>query len=143
MNSTRAIILGASILALTGCAGGMLPGKIYATDGRALDFEIEKAHRTGIVRATDRSTGENFTGTYVGLLERVDVHTSSTTVRGGALASGFGSGTISSNLANASAVLRGDKGTVLNCQMKIEAGFSPHGMGDCQDNHGRKYTLQF
>ena len=129
-------------VALSAC-GGMIPGTIYSNDGKVLPFEIEKARRSGAVRASDPATGEQFAGTYVGLLERVDVRTSGTAVAGQVVASSFGSGSIGSNIANATAFLKGDKGTTLNCTMKIEAGLSPHGIGECQDNNGKQYRLQF
>jgi hypothetical protein len=37
------------------------------------------------------------------------------------------------------AILTGDKGTILNCEF-ISSG---HGLGACQDNHGVKYKLLF
>jgi hypothetical protein len=37
------------------------------------------------------------------------------------------------------AILTGDKGTILNCEF-ISSG---HGSGACQDNHGVKYKLLF
>lgn len=128
---------------LTGCGGGMIPGSIYTADGRVLPLQIEKAHRTGAIKAHDPSTGETFAGTYVGIKESYGVSTSGTTISGGALSSNFGSGRISANTADTTAYLKGDKGTMLTCAMKIEAGFSPHGIGNCEDNHGRTYKLQF
>jgi hypothetical protein len=52
---------------------------------------------------------------------------------------------VSSNIANANAFLKGDKGTMLTCVMKIEGAVvsSPHGIGGCNDNLGKKYRLQF
>ncbi len=128
---------------LGGCAGGMIPGTIYSSDGKVMSFEIEKAHRTGVVRATDPSSGEKFIGNYVGIKERLNVNTSRTATAGSAVVSGFGHGSIEANTANATAFFKGDKGTMLNCEMKIEAGLSPHGIGTCDDNQGKKYRLQF
>jgi hypothetical protein len=56
---------------------------------------------------------------------------------------GFQSVEMGSNVGNATAYLTGDKGSSLNCQMKIEAGFSPHGIGSCSDQMGGRYRLQF
>jgi hypothetical protein len=56
---------------LAGCAGGMISGQIVSEQGRALDFQIERARRAGRVAAFDPSTGETFAGTYVGILESV------------------------------------------------------------------------
>ena len=101
------------------------------------------------MKALDPSTGEQFSGTYVGLRPIV-TGTSSAMVFGasGAAgrvnASGFGTNSISSNIANATAFLKGDKGTMLNCAMEIEASIgTPHGIGGCDDNLGKKYRLQF
>ena len=121
----------------------MIPGTIFSSDGKVMPFEIEKAHRTGAVRAKDPQTGEVFAGTYVGVRERIDVVTSGTAISGQVVGSTFGSGSAQSNMANATAYLQGDKGTMLNCVMKIEAGLSPHGLGECTDNKGGKYRLQF
>ena len=131
-------------LVAAGCAtGGMIPGTIYSSDGKTLQFEIERAHRTGAAKAVDPSTGERFSGTYVGLMERIDA-TSTAFVSGqNRFASGFGTASIGSNIANATAYLKGDKGTMLTCRMQIEAGLSPHGIGGCDDNRGGKYKLQF
>jgi len=39
--------------------------------------------------------------------------------------------------------LTGDKGGALTCTMKIEAAANPHGTGQCEDNKGGAYHLQF
>jgi hypothetical protein len=39
--------------------------------------------------------------------------------------------------------LTGDKGGALTCAMKIEAPANPHGTGQCEDNKGGAYHLQF
>jgi len=39
--------------------------------------------------------------------------------------------------------LTGDKGGALSCTMKIEAAANPHGTGQCEDNKGGAYQLQF
>lgn len=135
--------LGVASLLCSCSAGGMIPGSIYSNDGRVIPFEIEKAHRTGAITARDPVTGEQFTGSYVGVKERVDIATSGTVIQGRAVATGFGSGSAGSNIANATAFLKGDKGSMLNCEMKIEAGYAPHGIGSCQDDQGRPYRLQF
>lgn len=135
-----AILIGA--LMLSACAGGMLPGNIYSSDGKVMQFEIEKARRSGAVTALDPSTGETFSGTYVGIMPTV-TQTSSGVISGDVSLTGFGISAISSNIANATAFLKGDRGTSLTCVMQIEAGISPHGIGGCDDNFGHKYRLQF
>ena len=71
---------------------------------------VEKASRSGDVRAFNAVSGEHFTGQYVG---------------------------------DAEAHLTGDKGGALTCTMKIEAPANPHGMGQCEDNRGGAYRVQF
>ena len=108
-------------------------------------LEIEVAHRSGAVKALDPSTGEQFSGTYVGIMPTVSRTSSGVISSQGFNASGFGIDTVSSNIANANAFLKGDKGTMLTCVMKIEGAVvsSPHGIGGCNDNLGKKYRLQF
>jgi hypothetical protein len=88
-------------------------------------------------------SGENLSGEY-------------SVVHGGALGWGsiygsvFGTGGSASGSATStslavslrgegSAILTGDKGTILNCEF-ISSG---HGSGACEDNHGVKYKLMF
>jgi hypothetical protein len=79
--------------------GIMLPGNIYSNDGKVLQFEIERAHRSGAVKALDPSTGEQFSGTYVGMMPTVS-RTSSAFISGKANLSGFGVDSVSSNIAD-------------------------------------------
>lgn len=123
--------------------GTMLPGQIYAPSGRVLQFEIEKARRSGAVTAYDSVSGERFAGKYVGLLETVRSTSTAVAQVGTTNGVGFESSETGSNIANANAYLTGDKGTSLTCQMKIEAGFNPHGLGVCSDQKGGQYRLQF
>ena len=148
---------------LSGCAifslGEMLPGEIVSlSDGTILPMEIE------IIRASDVNgkiiahnpiTGENFHGKYSAILEKnVEFGFMSSTAtansRGGGSATGYGSGhgteTSSSNVADAIAVLIGDKGTVLNIKMRIQAGMLKsqiHGYGEAEDNKGNRYQVRF
>ena len=134
---------------MSGCVtpGQMLPGNIVAEQGDILDFQIEVARRSGMVAASNPRTGEQFTGTYVGIMERFTSFSSGYAhaygIGGSATASGFGSTSTGSNIANATAFLKGTDGTTLNCDMQIEAGLSPHGIGKCSDQRGGLYRLQF
>jgi hypothetical protein len=128
-------------LVLSACVGQMLPGTIASADGVSLPFEIETSYGSGKVRATHPSTGEAFSGTYVGVREVKTAFVSSAATATGTPA--FGTAAIASNLANANATLRGDRGSVLQCVMQIQAGLRPRGIGRCQDNHGKSYQLQF
>jgi hypothetical protein len=123
--------------------GAMLPGNLYTQDGRILDFAIQKEPRSGNVTAFDSPTQEHFSGTYVGILELTRTSSSGLITNGGGFAVGSAAGVTGSNIADATAFLRGDKGSVLTCSMRIEAGVSPHGLGTCTDNHGSSYRLQF
>jgi hypothetical protein len=95
------------------------------------------------VGAFDPALSENFTGTYVGILETIRSSSTGFVQSGNSSATGFGFGSMGSNIANATAYLTGNKGTKLSCEMNIEAGFSPHGIGGCTDQKGGKYRLQF
>jgi hypothetical protein len=70
MRAIRAFVAAAACL-LSGCVGGMIPGKIYSDSGKILDFEIEKSYGTGRVTARDNATGEQFAGEYVGIRETI------------------------------------------------------------------------
>jgi hypothetical protein len=136
----RCAVLVAAATSLSACAGGMIPGQIYSEQGKVLEFQIEKARRTGAVAAFDPQTGEHYAGNYVGILEAVGGSSVTVSSAGNVGATSFGLG---SNIANATAYLTGDKGSMLNCEMKIEASISPHGIGGCTDQRGGKYRLQF
>jgi hypothetical protein len=136
----RCLLLCVAAFSLSGCADGMIPGKIYSEQGKVLEFQIEKAGRTGAVTAFDLQTGEHYSGSYVGILEAIGGSSVTVTSAGSVGTTNFGLG---SNIANATAYLTGDKGSMLNCEMKIEAAISPNGIGGCTDQKGGKYRLQF
>jgi len=139
--TVRVTALATVAVLVTGCVGQMMPGTIYSQDGQMLSFSIERAYNTGRVSALDPKTGETFAGSYVGIRneETTIAHVGSYSGNGG----GYGIVSVDSNIANANAFLTGDKGTVLTCSMQIQAGLSPHGIGGCDDNRGKKYRLQF
>lgn len=145
----NAIILLISSFILTGClgAGRMLPGNIIAETGDVLDFEIETAYRSGAVAAANPRTSERFAGRYTAIVDTTySRSTSQVNVFGAAgsvTGTGFGTTAQRSSIGNASAFLRGDRGTTLNCTMQIEAGIRPTGIGTCQDQRGLRYKLQF
>ncbi|WP_148360522.1 hypothetical protein [Acidisphaera rubrifaciens] len=140
------------------CAGAfpkMLPGQIYSKNGTMLQFQIERAYRTGSMQAFNAATGEQFKGQYVGIIRQqtavsfgsgsANTNYFSLNRGGSANTSVFGNQitNVSSNIAEAKGFLRGDRGTILNCQMTIETGLMPHGLGVCTDNHNADYQLQF
>lgn len=123
--------------------GAMLPGNLYTPDGRVLDFAIQKAPRSGSVTVFDPTTQEHFSGTYVGVLESTSTSSTGFVTNGRDFSVGSGSAVVGSNIADATAYLRGDKGSMLTCSIKIEAGVFPHGLGSCSDNHGGHDRVQF
>ena len=137
---------------LAGCAtvpnqyaiGNMLPGQIISlSDGKILPMQIEltpMSHPTGKMTATDPTTGEQFTGNYTFIVETKFANQS----RPGLLGSETAGQTVQvSNVAPGTAVLVGDKGTVLNIKMTARAGNPPVGTGEAEDNNGKKYSLHF
>jgi hypothetical protein len=121
----------------------MIPGSIYSTNGKILQFEIEKASGAGSAKAVDSTTGEKFEGRYSSVREVVGGTASALVSGQNRFTASVVSAPAPSNLANATAFLKGDKGTMLTCSMVIQAGGSPSGIGDCTDNRGGKYKLLF
>lgn len=130
-------------LALSGCVGTMIPGQIYSDNGQILDFAIEQAYRSGAVTAFNSRTNETFSGRYVGILEEFTSSSTAIAFSGRSSASAFGSSSVSSNIGNTTAYLKGNKGSMLTCKIQIEAGLSPHGIGSCQDQKGQNFRVQF
>jgi hypothetical protein len=139
-------------LLLTGCAtgpdpyaaGNMLPGKLTSlSDGHVIPVQIElqpMSHPTGTMTGIDPVTGEQFSGNYTFIVETKVVRQS----QPGLLFDEDTSRAVqTSNVAPGTAVLVGDKGTVINLTITAKAGSPPVGLGNGEDNKGRKYTLQF
>ena len=127
------------VLFISGCST-MLPGKIIALeDGSILPMQIQTSYGTGEMTAINPKTGENFKGTYTAVSSSAF---SSTNGMMGKMP--YNDSTVTtSNKASSKAVLIGDKGTVLNIYMDIQAGWRPIGFGDAEDNKGKKYSVQF
>ena len=114
-------------------------------DGATCPFRIEKkmawgGSATGGVAATHPVTGERFKGQYTGILPSSRGSAQFRTPAGGTF---YGNYQETGRNANAVATLNGDKGTVIQLQMQILAGWTPHGIGSGTDNQGRRYQLQF
>ena len=132
-------------LLLCGCAtegykdGDMLPGRIISlADGTTLAMQVELTSGSGKMIATNPVTGEILQGTYTAMLE--------TKVRTHQATSLFGSddtSTETSDVAEGTAILVGNKGTVLNLKLHVKVGNPPTGFGDGEDNKGVKYNVQF
>ena len=134
-----------AFLLLCGCAadpfagGTFVPGKMTSlSDGTVFPMQIELSYGSGRLTATDPVTGEILTGTYTAILETHVIQHQSTSL--------FGedeTATDTSGIAQGSAVLVGNKGTVVNLKLQIKPGTQPSGFGEAEDNHGKKYNIQF
>jgi hypothetical protein len=102
--------------------------------------QVEITYGSGRMTATNPVTGEVFDGRYTAIQEnKVIQHVDN---------SFWGNGDTSqavetSDIAHGSAVLVGNKGTVLNIKMEVKAGHPPIAYGDAEDNAGKKYNVQF
>lgn len=138
----RSLIFAMLALALAGCAGTMLPGKLYALkDATVLEFQIQTSYGSGSMTATNPKTGEKFTGQYTGIYHgQKSAFTNVSDNRGN-------SATVTSfsppTNATAKGVLMGDMGTVIELFMEIQPGIKPRGNGEGVDNHGQRYQVQF
>ena len=132
-------------LLLCGCAtegykyGDMLPGRIISlADGTTLAMQVELTSGSGKMIATNPVTGEILQGNYTAVLEtKVHTHQSNSL---------FGSddtSTETGDVAEGTAILVGNKGTVLNLKLHVKVGNPPTGFGDGEDNKGVKYNVQF
>lgn len=139
--TARMLTISLLTLFLFGCAGAMLPGKMYSLkDGVEMNFEIQTSYGTGSMTAYNPSTGESFTGQYTG------------TYKGGGYAHGTISGPMKTSTvtmysppteANARGVLKGDKGTVISIYLDIRPGLRPTGHGEGIDNNNVRYQIHF
>ncbi len=125
-----------------GRVGDMLSGKIIRlSTGLILPMQIQLSRNgAGQMTATNPKTGELFDGTYRAISENKTIQYSKNSFWGNTKTE---TAQEVSNMVPASAVLIGNKGTVLNIQMKIQPGNPPIGYGEAQDNKGRKYSVQF
>jgi hypothetical protein len=131
---------------LCGCAtqgyapGTMLPGRIISlSDGTTLAMQYELTSGSGRMVATNPVTGEFFQGTYTAVLEnRTRTH-----VDNSLFGNDNETSVETSDVAQGSAVLVGNKGTVLNLKLQVKVGNPPSGFGEGQDNKGVKYNVQF
>lgn len=155
MKSSIAAVL--AITTLSGCAMGLvrIPGKIYSVaDGTVLSVEFVPSAMGGHgdIRGDNFKTKEHFEGTFAAVgqgVESVGVGTGLGTVysHNGASASAFASGissqSVESSTLNTAAVLIGNLGTILDCNILVQRGLSPRGTGDCTDNAGKSYRFIF
>lgn len=142
-----AAVIAVLAIALAGCAtdpypvGSMIPGRITSlSDGKVLPMQIQLSYGAGKMSAVDTASGETFDGSYTAVVQTNVVQHSQPGLFGD---TDTGQSVQTSDVAQASAVLVGTKGTVLNFKMTIKAGSPPIGFGDGEDNHGKKYNVQF
>lgn len=143
----RSLLYSALAILCAGCVtpGEYLSGQIYSIEqGKVLEFEIEVSYGNGKVRAKDPKSGELFQGTYVAISDGdVSTGVANTTV-GRRNIPTIVTASSSSILATSSALLVGDKGTMLECAMTIEKSHTrPKGIGSCVDQIKNNYRLQF
>lgn len=141
-----------SLIILMGCATvkpaqkTMLPGKIYSLkDGTEMTFSVEMAVNSGEMVAYNPKTGENFNGQYTGIFTGSTVSQSTATNNWGNT-SGKVTTVTAPTGAKVKGILRGDKGTVIDCNIDVQPGTRqnpPHGIGEGIDNNGLHYQIQF
>jgi hypothetical protein len=161
MKTILAVLL---VLCFCGCAAPSTPGEVRAAplprdptqdwlkgkltclqDGSVLEFRIQKkfawgGSATGGVAAIHPKTGERFTGQYTAMMQSSDGHSQLILPSGRSV---YGNTHVVSRNANAIASLSSTNGTTIQLSMEILAGFTPHGIGQGQDNTGRQYQVQF
>lgn len=122
---------------LAGCAGRMLPGRMYALPaGHLLEFTIETSYGNGRMEAFDPQSGEVFKGEYSGFYK-------------GQEATYGNIGGVDVALvkpptgANAQGILVGDKGTTIRVFFEIKPGIRPTGYGLGMDQEGNQYEIYF
>lgn len=121
-------------------------------DGAVYSFRIQKklafgGSATGGVAAIPPDHGSRLTGQYTGILESGHANTWGQATAwgsgGSATAQGSSFTRWQSHTANTQASLTDGKGLVIQIRMLIQAGWSPHGMGEGFDNQGRHYQITF
>jgi hypothetical protein len=140
-------------LAVTGCAvgpyysytgGEMIPGRLISLeDGHLIAIQIELSTGAGKIIATDQKTGEIFSGNYTAVSEDKYIQYTRETFWGTERTQ---QAIEASSSVPATAILVGDKGTVINISMRIRPGGRntlPIGYGEGLDNKGNKYNFQF
>jgi hypothetical protein len=142
-----AVYLFAATMVLGGCAtqpnpiGTYIPGRMVSlVDGKIIPLQVQLSYGSGQMNGTDPATGETFTGTYTAIQETSTNQVSTPSFWGD---QDTAQEVKTSDVAQASAVLVGNKGTVFNIKMTVKAGNPPIGFGEATDNAGKKYNVQF
>ena len=133
----RRFALLALIVCVAGCASLKSNGRLVSlADGSTIVLQMEFSGSGGTMIGTHPVTGERFSGDYAATMSGTKgvVGSIGVAVRNTA---GQGAG-----------VLRGDRGTILHCEINVSAGNKllrrpPTGHGTCVDQQGQRYHLQF
>ena len=121
---------------LSGCIGKVSTGTIYSLDdGTMSPVEVRKDVIDGTIRFTNLKTGEFFSGTYS--------KAGNNAADSQAMSAIAANPNLQAVSADAVAILTGNRGTILNCSLTLQDGYSHHGMGNCADKDGNSYRLTF
>lgn len=122
-------------------------------DGTVYSFRIQKkiawgGSATGGIVALNSTPRARFSGQYTGILPggraNAWANASAWDSNGGYASANTSSfSTWRSTVANAEGTMADGSGTLIQIAMQINAGWSPHGIGQGIDNKGRHYSIQF
>lgn len=129
------------VLLLCGCTR---TARLYNLTTGETTILTARGSSHGTLEGTFKS-GETVKGEYSVVTNAVvgwgSVYSSVYSGTSSATANGSGMVVATGGKRQGSAVLTGDKGTVLDCEFLV--GANPHGAGACKDNHGGKYKMLF
>lgn len=154
MNKLKLLSLILVAIVISGCATGgykyqyaggqMIPGRLISlSDGTLIPMQIELSTGQGAITASNPKNGEVFNGNYTAIPETKYVQYSRETFLG---AQNTQQAVEVSSSVPATAIIVGDKGTVINITLRIKPGnnhVAPIGYGEGTDNNGGKYNFQF
>jgi hypothetical protein len=141
-----------TVLSLTGCVtpglqysgGQMIPGRLVSlADGALIPLQIELSTGQGRITGNNLRTGELFNGDYTAIPDTRYTQYSKDTFLG---TQEIQQAVEVGSSVPATAILIGDKGTVINITMRIKPGngyVKPIGYGEGSDNKSVKYNFQF
>lgn len=126
----RTLFILAFFLQLTACSSS-ISGQIRDVSNNAvLPMTIETGFNSGSITATNPETNERFHGTYKAARSRIKIISKNSDAN-------------DNNPVPAIAVLNGSAGTIITCDMDIDPGLRPTGIGRCQDNKNNNYVVDF
>jgi hypothetical protein len=141
------------LITIAGCAvggaynytgGQMIPGRLISlADGTLIPLQLELSTGQGRVSGINPKTGEAYSGNYTAIEDTKYTQYTRETLLGSVNTQ---QAVEVSSSVPATAILVGDKGTVINLTMRIKPGNSsiaPIGYGEGTDNKGVKYNFQF